>query len=302
MDLINMKKGKAGQIPVYEICYDSTKEMTPIKTLGKKVLKIFPTERGVEETLSEIKKILKKKRVSYDKSYFRIFNHSRIDNLLSFGSDRADCINKRKFDLIEWELYSFRLVWDYFYTNKKGQLLACKNGPLLKNSMIKNGKEFFDRGGIRNVYNLETDKEVVNYYKKIVKKYKYLDKDKTSKYYGLYQRFKKIETMDYNKGKEIMPEFLLTEKMAMKKYGLMKDDVTWAYTPRQGQGMEYILKNAIKNRVHSKIAALAVYRDLKPILPRVTGGGYDETGFYTFKKERIKHLVALFLLIPQERK
>jgi hypothetical protein len=287
-------------LPVYEIYYESKPERAFLKTVGKHVVKHPPTDRGVNEILRKIKSLLKKKRISYNNSYFRIFSHSRVDRLLSFGSDRADCLDKRKFDLKEWELYSFRLVWDYFYTNKKGQLLTRKNGPLLKYSFIKTGKEFFDQGGLRNVYGNETDREVVDYYNKIVKKYKYLKKDKSSKYYGLYQRFKKIGSMNYNKGKEIMPEFLLTEKMEMKKYRLMRDDVTWAYTPRQGQGMDYILKNAIKNRIPSKVSALAVYRDLKPILPRVTKGGFDETGFYTFKGKRINSLIALFLLIPKE--
>jgi hypothetical protein len=288
-------------VPVFEIFYKSQKEKVHSKThQNVSLIKKVPTEDGAREILNDIKKILKKRKISYQKSFFRIFNHDRVDNLLMYGSDRANQLEKRKFDVIEWELYPFRLIMDYFYTDKSGRLLDRKGGVILEKSDVKNPKEFFEKGGIRSdVYAGIPDKEVVKYYNKIVKKYRYLDDEKIEPYYGYYQKLRKVK-VDFPKGeKAVQPEFMLTEKFAMKKLGLMRDDVTFAYKPSNGQGMDYILKNAIRKRVSTKIAALAVYKNLIPVLPRITKGGYDETGLYGFKKRRIEHLVALFLLIPK---
>lgn len=294
------KHTKKIDIPIYEIFYKSQIEKVYSKVSGKSLKKKVPTEKGAEEMLETIKKVLKSKGISYKKSYFRIFNHSRVDNLLLYGSDRAEQLEKRKFDMKEWELYPFRLYWDYFYTNSKGELLLYENGPLFKNAKAKNLKELSKVGKLRPVYELKNpDKDVLNYYNKILAKYKYLEKEKDSNYKRLYFKLKKVKT-EFQKGeKGLQPEFMLTEKLAMKKYKLMRDDVLFAYMPSQGLGMKYILKDAIRKRVSDKIAALAVYKNLFPILPRKTKGGYDETGLYSFKKERQKHLVALFLLIPK---
>lgn len=287
------------EIPVYEIFYEAKTERVYLKTSGKSIIKEVPTEKGVKDIIKRIKQILKNKRISYEKSFFRIFNHSRIYNLLAYGSDRTDQLEKRKFDITEWELYPFRLIYDYFYTNKNKEFILV-DGTLFKNSLIKNSKEFFDRGGIRkDVYAGIPDKWVLNYYNKILKKYKYLEKQKNSKYYKFYIQLKKVKTEFPKKERGLQPEFMLSEKIAMKKHELMREDVTFAYRHDSGLGINYILKDAIRKRVPSKIAALAVYKELVPILPRITKGGYDETGLYGFKRKRLDHLVALFLLIPK---
>jgi hypothetical protein len=295
-------KSEIKQIPVYKIYYSSQVEKVHSKTHNKvSLIKRVPTEKGVKEILNSIKKMLKKNKISFDNSFFRIFNHDRVDQLLLYGSDRANQLEKRKFDKTEWEVYPFRLIMDYYFTDKKGRLLDKKGGNLIENSLVKSGKEFFEGGGIRpDVYAGIPDKDVLKYYNKILKKYKYLDKDKTSPYYEYYQKLKKVKE-DFPKGeKAVQPEFMLTEKIAMKKLKLMRDDVTFAYKPSNGLGLDYILKNAIRKRVSTEIAALVVYKNLIPVLPRITRGGYDETGLYGFKKKRIDHLVSLFLLIPKK--
>jgi len=289
------------KIPIYEIAYDSKPEKVYLKTKGESVVKKVPTKKGAEKIIKKIKQILWKKKISYDKSFFRIFDHSRVDHLLMYGSDRANQLDKRKFDKVEWELYPFRLIFDYFHTNKKGEFLAYKNGPLLEDFQASTLKDFHDKGGrIRaDVYSGVPDKEVLRYYKKIIAKYRFLERKKDSPYYHFYKKLKSVKKEFPKREKGLQPEFMLSEKLAMKKHRLMRDDVTFAYMPSNGQGMEYILRNAIKKRVPSKIAALAVYRNLVPILPRITKGGFDETGLYGFNKKRINHLVALFLLVPK---
>lgn len=291
---------KEEKIPVYEIYYDFKPEKAYLKTTGKSLIKLVPTKKGTHQIITKLKNILKKKGYVYDKTYFRIFNSARMNNLLTYGSDRADHLNKRNFDPIEWELYPFRLYWDYFFTNKNREFLIYEKGPLLKNSNIKTIQEFWKKGKIRNVYSMLPDKDVVKYYNEIVKKYKRYKRDDGSVYHKLYTQMLRVKE-EFKKGENAwQPEFMLTEKMAMKKYKLMRDDVTFAYKPKDGQGMDYILQNAIKKRVPSKVAALVAYKDLMSILPRVTRGGYDETALYTFKYDRIKHVIALFLLIPKE--
>ncbi|MGV8151481.1 MAG: hypothetical protein ACP5OG_00215 [Candidatus Nanoarchaeia archaeon] len=294
---------KINNLKIHKIIYEARKEKVHSKVNeGKLLTKYVPTEKSYKQMLSKIKKILKNKGINYHKSYFRIFNSSRLDNLLKYGSDRAEQLEKRKFDKTEWELYPFRLYMDYFYTNDKGELLLYENGPLLKDSNVKTIHEFRANGKLRDVYDIKVpDKKVLNYYNKITKKYKYLEKEKNSKYYELYQKLKKVKT-EFPKGEKAwQPEFMLSEKLAMKKHKLMRDDVTYAYLPSQGMGMEYILLHAIKKRVSDKVSALAVYNNLIPILPRKCKGGFDETALYTFKGNRLNSLVTVFLLIPKEK-
>jgi hypothetical protein len=292
---------KSDKIEVYNITFDSFRKKVATKTgAGGIKLRYLPTEKGFNQIVGKIKSVLNKKGIDFHKVYFRVFNSSRMENLLKYGSDRADYPEKRKFDLIEWELYPFRLIRDYFYTNKKGELLAGKNGVLLSKSPIKTHEEFIKAGGYRGVYTAKTpDKDVYEYYKKIIKKYKYLEKDKGSRYYALYQKLKQV-IKEFSKGeKGIQPEFFITEKMAMKKYHLLRDDVTFASKSKGALSLDYILNDALKKRVSEKIACFVVYKDLAPIHIRKTKGGFDSTGLYRFKhNDRKKCVVVLFVLKP----
>lgn len=291
-----MKKEKS-QIPVYEIIYDNEPEIAYLKTTGKSMKKYVPTDKGMDQIINELKKKLKKLGYDYHKSYFRIFDSKRVNNLLLYGSDRADQLEKRKFDKKEWELYPFRLYWDYFFTNKKQEFILYENGPLFKNAT----KAMMKKRMLRPVYSMPPDEDVVKYYKKIVKKYKKYKKNDGTKYHQFYMNLLRVK-QEYSKGEKAwQPEFMLTEKLAMKRFKLMRDDVTFAYKPKDGLGMWYILKDAIKKRVPNKVAALVVYKDLFPILPRMTKGGFYETALYTFKNNRLSHVIALFLLVPKEK-
>lgn len=295
--------GKMKKIPIIKIYYDSKKEKVTLKVgPGKTVVKKVPTDEGYNEILDKIWDYFDENKIDNQKIYFRIFNSSRSDNLLKFGSDRADQKNPRKFDLIEWELYPFRLVMDYFYTDKKGNLLTGKNGPLLSRSLLKTHEEFRDAGVYRGyVYDLLPDEDVYDYYAKILKKYKRFEKDKKSKYHNLYVQLKQVEK-NFPKGeKAAQPEFFLTEKLAMKKRRLMREDVTFAYkgTGTGAFGLDYILRDVMKKRISDKVAGLVIYKNLKPVHLRKTKGGLDLTALYTFDKNKLDNVVALFLLIPK---
>jgi hypothetical protein len=288
------------EVEIIPINFDSfrTKSHVKVGSGGIKV-RYIPTEKGFHQIIGKIKEILKEKHLSFNKVYFRVCNYSRRESILKYGSDRADHIHKRPFDNTEWELYPFRFLEDYFWTNKKGQLLAYKNGPPLSKSTAKNTKEFAESGGYRNVYGTkEPDKHVYQYYKSILKKYKYLEKDKTSKYHSLYIKLKQVEK-EFPKGeKGIQPEFFLAEKIAMKKQKLMRDDVTYASKSDSTMNLDFLLTDIIKKRVSEKKACLIIYKDLYPIQDRKTKGGFDSTALYGFKKDRKKCIVSLIVLNP----
>lgn len=288
-------------IKIIPIKFDAFRTKAHVK-VGSGGIKIryVPTEKGFHQIIGKIKEILKEKHLPFNKVYFRVCNFSRKEAILKYGSDRADHLHKRPFDPIEWDLYSFRFLEDYFWTNKRGQLLAYKKGPLLSESKAKTDIEFIKSGGYRNVYGTKNpDKHVYRYYKSILRKYKYLEKDKTSKYHNLYLKLKQVEKNFYKGEKAVQPEFMLTEKIAMKKQNLMRDDVTFASKFDSAMGLQFILGDAIKKRIAEKQACLMIYKNLYPIQSRKTKGGFDSTALYGFKKDRKKCLIALVILTPK---
>jgi len=289
------------KIPVYTIKFDAVKKKVTLKVGGKTKLKYVPTEKGREEIEKKIDSFISKKRLKSSNTFLRIFNFSRKDNLLKYGSDRADVRMRRDYDETEWELYTFRLIRDYMYQNKRGDILDGKGGVPIAKSKFKIFYEFYrSRNSSRDFYNISPDKNVLRYYKKILKKYKYLDKER-GKFHYMYQELKKVEK-NFSKGaKAHQPEFLIEEKKAMKRHGLMRDDVTFVYK-HGGSQYGYILGMAFETRISEDKACVVVYKDLFQVRP-IRFKHFDHTSFYGFKhRDKLKCVVALFLLEPKKGK
>jgi len=289
------------KIPTYKIRYDAVKKKVHLKVGGKEKIKYVPTDKGIVEISNKIDSVIKRKKLKLNNTYLRIFNYSRKGHLLKYGNDRADSRIRRDFDETEWELYSFRLIRDYMYQNRQGEFLDGRNGTLISKSKFKNFGEFYRNGsGFRDFYNIPADKNVLRYYKKLIKKYRYLEKEK-GRLHDLYIELKNVRE-NFSKGARAhQPEFLLEEKKDMKKKGLMRDDVTFVYRYGDNQ-YGYILGMAMETRISDDKACVVIYKDMYGVSPRKFKH-FDHTSFYGFRhKDKLKCVVALFVLEPKRVK